>query len=206
MAQFGLARSGLASLAFVAALATTVFSWPLQAQQTSDAAAPTLVPLPPGAAEMGPTPGYSQTPTGGAPAPAPMAEPSPLIGKQPPLPLSLPQWRRLRGNPEALSQMQSSLPPVSLTPAPEPPVAGAWQLGPQPPGTPPLSNPLLLTDGSVIAHVSCTAGGPAQLLAQVDPPLDGRTAALCHGIFEHFTRPPEIQSRMRLVSQGRSSS
>ena len=63
-----------------------------------------------------------------------------------------------------------------------------------------------LTDGSVIAHVSCTAGGPAQLLAQVDPPLDGRTAALCHGIFEHFTRPPEIQSRMRLVSQGRSSS
>ena len=47
-----------------------------------------------------------------------------------------------------------------------------------------------LTDGSVIAHVSCTAGGPAQLLAQVDPPLDGRTAALCHGIFEHFTRPP----------------
>jgi hypothetical protein len=156
MAQFGFARSGLASLAFVAALATTAVSWPLQAQQTSDAAAPTLVPLPPGAADMGPTPGYSQTPTGGAPAPAPMAEPSPLIGKQPPLPLSLPQWRRLRGNPEALSQMQSSLPPVSLTPAPEPPVAGAWQLGPQPPGTPPLSNPLLLTDGSVIAHVSCT--------------------------------------------------
>jgi len=166
MAQFGFARSGLASLAFVAALETAAFSWPLQAQQTSDAVAPallppgaatpTLVPPPPGAAEMGPTPGHSQAPTGGTPAPAATAEPSPLIGKQPPLPLSLPQWRRLRGNPEALSQMQSSLPPVSLTPAPEPPVAGAWQLGPQPSGTPPLSNPLLLTDGSVIAHVSCT--------------------------------------------------
>src|SRR5205085_10143160 len=41
-------------------------------------------------------------------------------------------------------------------PPPAPPWPAAWQHGPQPAGNPPLSNPLLLTDGTVIAHVSCS--------------------------------------------------
>ena len=94
---------------------------------------------------------------------APFAEaqilesPSPLAGKAPPLPLTLPQRLRAQANPSSLLEKQSRLAPVGTMAAPAPPPAASpWQMGTQPPGAPPLSNPLLLTDGTVIAHVSCT--------------------------------------------------
>ncbi|MBV8889952.1 MAG: VCBS repeat-containing protein [Alphaproteobacteria bacterium] len=79
-----------------------------------------------------------------------------MIGHAPPLPLSYPQWLRTQSNPNLLRQWQSGLPPVSSNPAPAPPPASPWQLATKPPNSPPLSNPLLLTDGTVIMHVSCT--------------------------------------------------
>jgi hypothetical protein len=89
--------------------------------------------------------------------PAPRAqEASPLIGQPPPLPLSAPQRMRLRDDPAALAGMGSMLPPVASRPAPPPPAASPWRLGSQPAGAPILSNPLLMTDGTVLAHVSCT--------------------------------------------------
>ncbi len=111
------------------------------------------------------------------PAAARITAPSPLLGLKPPLPLSLPMAQHVRQNPSLLEKMQSTLKPVSSSPAPPPPpftepkglpprplsqnattppVGGSWVLGPTPPGAPLLSNPLLLTDGTVIAHVSCT--------------------------------------------------
>src|ERR1019366_2112227 len=63
-----------------------------------------------------------------------------------------------------LKEGQKGLNPVTSKPAPPPALlppggkvpAGAWSLAPSAPGSPPLSNPLLLTDGTVIAHVSCS--------------------------------------------------
>ena len=82
------------------------------------------------------------------------------------MPLSLPMAKQAAQNPALLQQWQKGLPPVNANRAPAPspraatpgapPVGGSWTLGPSAPGFPPLSSPLLLTDGSVIAHVSCT--------------------------------------------------
>ncbi|HVH76207.1 MAG TPA: hypothetical protein VM755_14935 [Stellaceae bacterium] len=86
-----------------------------------------------------------------------LGSPSTLIGRPPPLPLTLPQRLRAQANPFSLLQLQSRLPPVGSPPPAAPPPSGSpWQFGTQPPGAPPLSNPLLLTDGTVIVHVSCT--------------------------------------------------
>jgi len=82
--------------------------------------------------------------------------PSPLLGQAPPLPLSLPLQERVRNDPALLKSLQGGLKPVSSARAPLPPVGGSWQLGPSAPGLPPLSSPLLLTDGTVIAHMSCS--------------------------------------------------
>ena len=125
-----LGLAGCVLLAFVAALAAALLSLPLHAQQSPLASPSTL----------------AESPS------------SPLIGLPPPLPLTLSQWRRVQKNPGLLRQWQSALPLVGShpAPAPTPPAGSPWQLGPQPPGTPILSNPLLLTDGTVIAHVACT--------------------------------------------------
>jgi hypothetical protein len=91
---------------------------------------------------------------------------APLLGKAPPLPLSLPMYKRLQQNPALLQEWQKGLNPVTSKPAPPPalpppggkaPAGGTWSKAPSAPGFPPLSNPLLLTDGTVIAHVSCTS-------------------------------------------------
>jgi hypothetical protein len=70
--------------------------------------------------------------------------------------------QRLQKNPALLQEWQKGLNPVTSQPAPAPrrsggapPVGGSWSLAPSAPGAPPLSNPLLLTDGTVIAYVSC---------------------------------------------------
>jgi hypothetical protein len=94
---------------------------------------------------------------------SPSGPPSPLLGKAPPLPLSLPMIQRLQKNPALLQEWQKGLNPVTSQPAPAPrrseraaPAGGSWSLAPSAPGAPPLTNPLLLTDGTVIAQVSCT--------------------------------------------------
>ena len=114
----------------------------------------------------------------GAPAAAEAPAPSPLLGKKPPLHLSLPMHQRVRETPGLLEDLQSQLQPVTSTPSPQtpqtltlspppalgapllPPVSGpasgTWFSGSMPSGTPALSNPLLLGDGTVIAHQSCT--------------------------------------------------
>ncbi len=106
------------------------------------------------------TPATPPQVTGPQPSEQP-GPPSPLLGKAPPLPLSLPMAERARKNPALLQEWQKGLNPVTNKPAPspaihgsggKPPVGGSWSLGPSAPGFPPLSNPLLLTDGTVIAH------------------------------------------------------
>ncbi len=124
-----LGLAGCVLLAFVAALAAALLLLPLHAQQSPLASPRTL----------------AESPS------------SPLIGLPPPLPLTLSQWRRVQKNPGLLRHMQSGLPLVGSQPEPPTPPAGSpWQSGPKPPGSPQLSNPLLLTDGTVIAHVSCS--------------------------------------------------
>ena len=94
-------------------------------------------------------------------------------GSQPQVPISYGMWQRLQNNAAALSQLGAGLPPVAAEPGPlpAPPLRA-------PPGSPPsvfspeqapigawtnlantqsggpynLSNPLLLTDGTVIVH------------------------------------------------------
>ena len=144
-----LMRSAVVALAFVAALAPSSFMPSLRAQETSTRTV------------ASPLPATDQEAVRPLPIPEPRVPeeagpPSPLIGMPPPLRLSWPQWQRVQKNPDLLQQMQSGLPPVSSTPAPAPPPTSPWQLGPFAPGNAPLSNPLLLTDGTVIAHVSCT--------------------------------------------------
>ncbi|MGH8323688.1 MAG: hypothetical protein ACRETD_07805, partial [Steroidobacteraceae bacterium] len=129
-------------------------------------------PLSPSAQSKLPVPQLPQPQQTGTPpqltGPQPSEQPgppSPLLGKAPPLPLSLPMYRRLQKNPALLQEWQKGLNPVTSKPAPPPalrrsgsaaPVGGTWTQGPSAPGNPPLSNPLLLTDGTVIAYVSCT--------------------------------------------------
>ncbi len=97
------------------------------------------------------------------------AQPS---GVRPQVPISYAQWRHLKDNPEALQQLGKDLPDVAQSgPLPGPPSQAplgsapspfspegaptvAWtNLLNTPPGGPfALSNPLLLTDGSVLVH------------------------------------------------------
>jgi hypothetical protein len=137
-------------------------------------------PLSPSAQSMLPPPQLPEPRQTGTPLAPPQVagphpseqpgQPSPLLGKAPPLPLSLPMIQRLQKNPALLQEWQKGLNPVTSKPAPppplpppplrrsgkKPPVGGSWSLAPSAPGSPPLSSPLLLTDGTVIAHVSCT--------------------------------------------------
>jgi hypothetical protein len=96
-------------------------------------------------------------------------------GSQPPLPLSQKVWQKLKAeNPEALARLGADLPPVQApigphtdTPSkaaegspqspfsPENAPIGAWSNLANSAGAN-LSNPLVLTDGTVIAHVSCS--------------------------------------------------
>jgi hypothetical protein len=76
--------------------------------------------------------------------------------------LSAPRWEYYQQHPDEFQQLLKSMPPVSheLVPgtmlAPEQaPVGGSWTSLIHPAGVN-LMNPLLLTDGTVIAHVSCT--------------------------------------------------
>ena len=102
------------------------------------------------------------------------APPSPLIGRAPPLLLTMPQRLRAQRNPAALAATQHRLAPVGAArgPAAAPPIGSPWQAGTQPPGFQPLSNPLLVTDGTVIAHVSCTG-----TWWRLTPDLNGNYAA-----------------------------
>ena len=79
----------------------------------------------------------------------------------PSVPVPLKQY--YRDNPAAwdafvaqLPRVQPSPPTVFQPPAGEP-TPGTWTAVTPPPGGAQLSNPLLLTDGSVIAHVSCSS-------------------------------------------------
>jgi hypothetical protein len=83
------------------------------------------------------------------------------FGPAPP-PLSRPSANRLMANPGMLSETKkhwsqgsSAIAPAPLPDAGPPPLGGTWTSGNRPSGNPILSNPLLLTDGTVIAHVSC---------------------------------------------------
>jgi hypothetical protein len=83
------------------------------------------------------------------------------LGPAPP-PLSRPSANKLMANPGILnetkkhwSQGSAAIAPAPLPDADSPPVGGTWTSGNRPSGNPILSNPLLLTDGTVIAHVSC---------------------------------------------------
>jgi hypothetical protein len=83
------------------------------------------------------------------------------FGPAPP-PLSRPSANKLMANPGMLSatrshwsQGSSAIAPAPLPDAGPPPLGGTWTSGNRPSGNPILSNPLLLTDGTVIAHVSC---------------------------------------------------
>jgi hypothetical protein len=84
------------------------------------------------------------------------------FGPAPP-PLSRPVAQRLMANPGLLSEAKKQWPhgssEIALAPRSDeaaPPTGGTWTSGNRPSGDPSLSNPLLLTDGTVIAHVSCT--------------------------------------------------
>jgi FG-GAP-like repeat len=156
------------------ALALTGFAAASLAQQ-----APTGVGLSPADYPLRATPGVAEAPR--LPVPftvtAQAPTPSPIAGQKPPLPLSLPHAEKARQNPALLDALQSSLAPVAsgVNPAPgtlieippppgaqgrpaatpsNAPASGSWVLGPS--AGVPLSNPLLLQDGSVIAHQSCT--------------------------------------------------
>ena len=78
----------------------------------------------------------------------------------PPLPATMKQY--YRDNPAAWDQFVAQLPrvqaapPVAFPPPAGEPPAGTWTTVTPAPGNAALSNPLVLTDGSVIAHVSCT--------------------------------------------------
>jgi hypothetical protein len=83
------------------------------------------------------------------------------FGPAPP-PLSRPSANKLMANPGMLSatrshwsQGSSAIAPAPLPDAGPPPLGGTWTSGNRPSGNPILSNPLLLTDGTIIAHVSC---------------------------------------------------
>ena len=83
------------------------------------------------------------------------------FGPAPP-PLSLPLANKLMANPGLLDETKKNWSQGSsaIAPAPQPdsapPAGGTWTSGNRPSGNPILSNPLLLTDGTVIAHVSCS--------------------------------------------------
>jgi hypothetical protein len=83
------------------------------------------------------------------------------FGPAPP-PLSRPFASKLMANPGLLNETKKhwSQGSSAIAPAPLPgaasPAGGTWTSGNRPSGNPNLSNPLLLTDGTVIAHVSCT--------------------------------------------------
>jgi hypothetical protein len=83
------------------------------------------------------------------------------FGPAPP-PLSRPFANKLMANPGILSETKkhwsqgsSAIAPTPLPDEASPPAGGTWTSGNRPSGNPILSNPLLLTDGTVIAHVSC---------------------------------------------------
>jgi hypothetical protein len=159
------------------ALSASILSPPLRAEPATKTPnlTPMDYPLSPSAQSKLPAPQLPQprqtaTPlaplqvTGPHPSQQP-GPPSPLLGKAPPLPLSVPMFRRLQKNPALLQEWQKGLKPVTSKPAPPPaprrsggtaPVGGTWSLAPSAPGSPPLTNPLLLTDGTVIAQVSCS--------------------------------------------------
>src|ERR1700730_1075631 len=77
-------------------------------------------------------------------------------------PLSYPRWQYYQQHPDEYQQLLQSLPRVShqivpgtqLAPGVQP-VGGTWTSLNNPNGQN-LSNPILLTDGTVIAHVTCT--------------------------------------------------
>jgi hypothetical protein len=169
--QFRIFIRGLA----LVALSASILSPPLRAEPTTKTLnlTPLDYPLSPSARSKLPPPQLPQPrQTGMPPAPPQVTgphpsqqpgPPSPLLGKAPPLPPCLPMIQRLQKNPALLQEWQKGLNPVTSQPAPAPrrseraaPAGGSWSLAPSAPGAPPLTNPLLLTDGTVIAQVSCT--------------------------------------------------
>ncbi len=70
--------------------------------------------------------------------------------------LSLPLAQQLSQNPQAMQLLLARLPAVPKGPPAPPPDGGPWQTlaNPFPPGSG-ASNPLLLTDGTVIVHNAC---------------------------------------------------
>jgi len=105
--------------------------------------------------------------------------PAQLAGQQPQVPISHGMWQHLKSDPAALARLGAGLPPVAAVPGPPsaPPArapagsapsvfspenapAGSWtNLANTPPGGPyNFGNPLLLTDGTVIVHVTDGVG------------------------------------------------
>ena len=170
--MLGRFRYSLAVLTAIA-LSTAIMSPPLGAEPAAQPPelTPMDYPLSPSAQSQLPPPQLPEPQQTGTPATPPQVTgpqpseqpgpPSPLLGKAPPLPLSWPLSRRVHENPGLLQELQKGLNPVTSKPAPppalrgseeKPPVGGTWSLAPSAPGFPPLSNPLLLTDGTVIAY------------------------------------------------------
>jgi hypothetical protein len=110
------------------ALSASILSPPLRAEPTTKTPnlTPMDYPLSPSAQSKLPTPqlpqprqtGTATTPpqvTGPHPSQQP-GPPSPLLGKAPPLPLSLPMIQRLQKNPALLQEWQKGLNPVTSQP------------------------------------------------------------------------------------------
>lgn len=168
--MFGRFRIFMGVLALIA-LSASILSSPLRAEPATKTPNLSLLdyPLSPSAQSSLPTPQLPQPQQTGTPTTPPQVAgphpserpgpPSPLLGKTPPPPLSLPMYHRWQQNPVLLQEWQKGRPPVMSTSPPAlrrsgkaAPVGGTWTEGPSAPGNPPLSNPRLLTDGTVIAH------------------------------------------------------
>ena len=119
------------------ALSTAIMSPPLGAEPAAQPPelTPMDYPLSPSDQSKLPPPqlpepqqtGTSATPpqvTGPQPSEQP-GPPSPLLGKAPPLPLSLPMAERARKNPALLQEWQKGLNPVTNKPAPSPAIHGS---------------------------------------------------------------------------------
>lgn len=92
-------------------------------------------------------------------APIPYAQEVSEVARLPPL--SYPTSRRLANDPQALRDLLARVPKVSTAPvaplprAENPPAGGTWSGLTNPAPASGMSNPILVTDGSVLVHQEC---------------------------------------------------